>query len=152
MAVYRIASCVLVSLAALTACTSPVQVPVAEHAADPVCAQVVLSLPDELGDQPRRRTSSQATAAWGTPPEAIVLRCGVPTPPPTTDPCVNLSLPDGTSIDWIAVEDSATGGWTFTTYGRDPAVEVELPPGQPSSVLLDIARAVSHSPAHRQCL
>lgn len=130
------------------------QVPVAPHAPDPQCASVVLALPQDLDAGERRTTSSQATAAW-VPDEGgepIVLRCGVEPPGPTTDPCMEVELADGTTIDWVAVEHEESGEWVFTTYGRDPAVEVTIPPGQPSSILVDVAPAVAQTPATRTCL
>lgn len=108
-------------------------------------------MPDELPAGPRRTTSSQATVAWGEE-NPVVLRCGVPPPPPSTDPCVAVTSPDGTSVDWLSVQDEESGTWKFTTYGRDPAVEVLLPEGQASSMLIDIGAAVAHSPASRSCL
>lgn len=134
-------------------------VPVAPYAADPLCAEVVLALPESLGDLPRLDTSSQATVAWGDRTDPVVLRCGVEPPPPTTDPCVTAE--DGsTSVDWIAVEgtDEETGdtAWTFTTYGRSPAVEVRVPSAVTStrstSFLLDLGPAVSRVEQTRQCL
>ncbi|PVU84249.1 DUF3515 domain-containing protein [Cellulomonas sp. WB94] len=121
----------------LAACAPGVSVAEAPHGADPVCASVVLALPDQLGDLPRLRTTSQASAAWGTAAAPVVLRCGVEVPGPTTVHCVSVETPDGPSIDWLALADDpdAQGAtsWTFTTYGRDPAVEVRVPAAVASS-------------------
>ena len=119
--------------AVLAGCTPTIGVEVAPHAAEPVCAEVVLALPKDLGGLPQLRTSAQATAAWGRPGAAVTLRCGVPELGPTPDECTTVTSPDGTSVDWVLAEDpdSGTGGadadWTFTTYGRSPAVEVHVP-------------------------
>lgn len=129
-------------------------VPVAPHAADPLCADVVLALPQDLGAMPRLRTGSQATVAWGEESDPVVLRCGVEPPGPTTDPCVTAD--DGAaSVDWVSVEDS-DGTWTFTTYGRSPAVEVVVPASvaaaSSTSFLLDLGPAVARVAQTRACL
>jgi hypothetical protein len=81
---------------------------------------VAAGLPKTLLKQDRRDTdpSSPALAAWGDP--AIVLRCGVPPPGPTTDQCTTVN-----GVDWVA--RSIAGGYEFTTYGRTPAVQVLVP-------------------------
>jgi hypothetical protein len=150
---------VLVAGAASAACSSPLTVPAAADAANPLCATVVLALPRDLDGMPRIGTGSQATAAWGERSAPVVLRCGVEPPPPTTDPCVTAD--DGTTaVDWVAVEsapdaDGATT-WTFTTYGRDPAVEVVVPPSvtdtRSTSFLIDLGPAVARVPASANCL
>ncbi|WP_136519470.1 MULTISPECIES: DUF3515 family protein [Cellulomonas] len=114
------------ALLALTACAPVVAVDAAPHATDPVCASVVLALPQQLSDAlPRLKTDAQATTAWGRPDAAVVLRCGVEPLGPTTERCQSVSTPNGPTIDWVVVEES--GDWRFTTYGRVPAVEVLVP-------------------------
>lgn len=146
-------------LAAVSGCAARVSVPVATYAADPACAALVLALPHDLADLPRLRTTSQATVAWGEPTDPVVLRCGVEPPGPTTDQCVTAD--DGTtSVDWIAVPGEADEGgataWTFTTYGRSPAVEVRVPASVTStrstSFLLELGPAVTTVEATRHCL
>lgn len=144
-----------VILATTEACTPTIGVPVADHAADPACAGVVLSLPDSLGtDLAKVNTASQATAAWGSRGAAVTLRCGVEVPGPTTEDCVTVDAAD-TSVDWIVRQDSG-GTWTFTTYGRDPAVEVVVPPAvtarHSTSFVQDLGPAVSRVPATRHCV
>ncbi len=153
-------------VAAAAGCSSAVPVDPATYATDPSCAALILATPDSLGTGlGRRLTTAQATTAWGDP--AIVLRCGVAPPGPTTEHCETVSSANGPSIDWLVVQDdpgatsapsgatSATSGatsapsgatsapsapsaatgstayaatdWTFTTYGRVPAVEVHVP-------------------------
>lgn len=110
----------------LTACAPAVPVTAAPDATDPVCASVVLALPPTLADGlDRVDTDAQATAAWGEPGAAVVLRCGVEPLGPTTDRCQSVTTPHGPTIDWVVVEDDGT--WTFTTYGRVPAVELVVP-------------------------
>ena len=130
----------------LTACAAPVAVEPAPDAANPACAPLMLALPDLLGDAALRKTTSQATAAWGDP-SAVVLRCGVPSPGPTTDRCVTVN-----GVDWVIREDE--DHYTLTTYGREPATEVLLNEGRVSSatVLASLSGAVGKVPAARKCV
>lgn len=110
----------------LAACTPIVTMQPAELAASPDCAAVTVRLPSSIGDGDeaiaRRETDAQATGAWGQP-TAVLLHCGLPTPPPTSElPCV--TPPDG-SVDWL-VDDSDAPTYVFTSYGRDPAVSVAV--------------------------
>jgi hypothetical protein len=59
-----------------------------------------------------------AVRAWGDP--AIIARCGVATPAPTTEDCLTVN-----EVDWVATPLS--DGTKFVTYGRDPALEVLIP-------------------------
>ena len=142
----------------LAGCTSAVQVDPAPSAADPVCAEVILSLPGELAGLPRVPTTSQATAGWGSPQAAIVLRCGVAPMGPTTDPCVTVTDPTGGSVDWVVTADGthADKTWTFVTYGRIPAVEVTVPQSlagdKPDGLLMDVGSAVRHTAPLRTCV
>lgn len=144
---------------AAAACAPAVSVPVAPGATDPVCASVVLALPVELASFSRLDTTSQATAAWGDPAAPIVLRCGVDPLPPTTEKCVTVTDNAGTAVDWVAVKGEANADgarWTFTTYGREPAVEVTVPSEVTSvrstSFLMDLNPAVSRTTSRRACL
>jgi hypothetical protein len=77
-------------------------------------------LPQHVQGQGRVRTTSgsPAVAAWGHP--AVIWRCGVATPGPTTDECLTV---DG--VDWVVHE--LKDGAAFTTFGRSPAVQVLVP-------------------------
>lgn len=156
----------------VSSCASAVPVEVAPYATDPVCAEIVLALPDDLGDDlPGLDTTAQATAAWGTAAAPVVLRCGVEPLGPTTDRCVSVETPGGPSVDWVVVagdgsdatQGSTTDGtgtpatdWTFTTYGREPAIEVHVPAqvaGERSTSFLDLlGPAVQHAEQVRSCL
>jgi hypothetical protein len=98
----------------------PVEVTVPDGGADPACAGMADRLPSLLLHQRRTATSasSPAVAAWGDP--AIIWRCGVTPPGPTTKDCITV---DG--IDWVV--DPLDDGTGFVTYGRDPAVQVLVP-------------------------
>lgn len=111
---------VLLVLPAVAGCSRGVQVAPAPQAGDPACARAAGLWPDTVGGAPRVETrgGDATTVAWGDP--AVVARCGVPSPAPTTDPCVSA---DG--VDWLARE--LTDGVALTTYGRSPAIEVLVP-------------------------
>jgi len=146
---------ILAAALTLAGCAGPVvSVPVAPEAHHPDCARIVLALPEVLDGQPRHTTSSQATRAWGDPRDAVTLRCGVPVPAPTTQTCTTADDLRGHAVDWVSVEDAS--GWTFTTYGRHPAVEVFVPATvaaqRSTSFLLDLGPAVSQVPATRACI
>ena len=125
------AALVVLATVGLAGCAPGVAVQPAPFAADPVCASIVLALPDELGDGLEQLdTTAQATTAWGTAQAPVVLRCGVEPPAPTTDRCVTVSGVGGASVDWLVVPDdpdAESTSWTLTTYGRVPAVEVSIP-------------------------
>ena len=100
---------------------SPARITPAAGASAPACAHV--PWPSAVGDAERVGTDpeSPSTAAWATgKAPAVLARCGVAVPGPTRDECLTV---DG--VDWVAhrLED----GMRFTTYGRDPAVEVLVP-------------------------
>jgi len=146
------AACALV---VLSACAPTVPVTVAPFATDPVCASVVLALPRSLGEGLEQvDTDAQATAAWGDPRAAVVLRCGVEPLGPTTERCQSVTTPRGPTIDWVVVEDE--GDWTFTTYGREPAVEVVVPRAVAttrSTAFVDLlGPAVAQTEQQRSCL
>jgi hypothetical protein len=98
----------------------PVEVTAPAGGSDPACARLAARLPPTLRGQGRRATTSPspAVAAWGDP--AIVWRCGVPLLGPTQDECTQV---DG--VDWVRVP--LADGSSFTTYGREPAVQLLVP-------------------------
>lgn len=144
---------VLPVAATLAACAPTIGVEAADDAANPACAEVMLALPDQLADDlPKVRTDSQATAAWGAPGAAVTLRCGVRPPGPSAD-CQRVESPAGT-VDWIVATDGE-GTWRFTTYGREPAVEVVVPPAvterHSTAFVADLTQAVNHVEQTREC-
>lgn len=144
----------------LAGCASAVPADPATHATDPACAALVLATPDHLGDGlDRRRTTAQATTAWGDP--AIVLRCGVEPPGPTTERCETVGTQGGPSVDWLVVPDDPAADeasdWTFTTYGRVPTVELRVPAAaraDRSTAFVDaLGPAIAaHTEQRRSCL
>lgn len=146
---------VLVALATtlLTGCAQAVPLEPADDANNPACADVTVRLPDTVADKPKRETTAQATGAWGDP-AAVLLHCGVAVPGPTTDACIALN-----GVDWIADEsDAANDRYRYTTYGRDPAVEVVINANPETggvsgtTALIDLTSAVSVIPATSACL
>ncbi len=154
----KIAALVAGAALVLTACGSPVELDPTPYASDPVCARVLIAMPDEIAGAERRDTTSQASRAWGDPP--ITVRCGVTPPGPTTDRCVTAIDAAGRSIDWVMREigdkDVDENTWHFTTYGRVPAIEVVVPveyAGTDATGVLGIlGEQISQIPATRECL
>ncbi len=130
----------------LGACSQPVPLEPAADATNPDCAEIIVRLPDGIDEHAQRETNAQATGAWGDP-AAILLRCGVPVPGPSTLPCFTIK-----GVDWLR-DSSEAPVYTFITYGRDPAVEVVIDGDRASSNALSaLANAVGSLPAERECL
>lgn len=136
------------ALLALTACAPAASVEPAPHAQDPACADVMLTLPEEIGDYAQRPTTSQATSVWGDP-SAVVLRCGVEPIGPTEHPCV---APAGVDWVWIDHQDHVQ----LISFGREPSVEVLLDGDQLSenttmNAQFALSEPVSRIDQTRQC-
>ncbi|SJM62388.1 DUF3515 family protein [Agrococcus casei] len=122
----------------------------AENASDPGCASIVLNLPDAISEGEvqldKRQTSAQATGAWGSP-TAVIMRCGVAEPAPSSAACTTVD-----DVDWVnvAVEGST---YTFVSYGRTPAVEVTLDNTKASAVaaLSAISPTMQRTEQYSQC-
>lgn len=135
------------ALALLAGCSNALVVDAAENASDPDCALPMLLMPNQIGELKKRNTTSQATTGWGEP-ASVILRCGVPEPAPTTDPCVTVD-----DVDWVQVRgDEDT--WQFVTYGRSPAVEVLVTPSAVSgaTALATVSPAVRGIEQTAQCV
>ena len=104
------------------------------------CAALSAALPDVLDGHNARSTEpdSELTAAWADP--AIVLRCGVATPPELRPTSELYTIND---IDWLPVDTDR--GWRFTTVGRIANVEVTVPNRYEPAVnpLVDLAAAIA---------
>ena len=105
------------SILLLSGCATTVNLEAAEDANNPACAEVMVRLPDSLGDHQKRFTNSQATAAWGDP-AAVLLRCGLPQVTISELPCVTAG-----NLDWL-VDDAKAPSYRFISYSTNPAVEV----------------------------
>ncbi|MEO6942088.1 MAG: DUF3515 family protein [Terrimesophilobacter sp.] len=133
-------------LLGLAACAQAVPMTPAPDATNPECANVIVRLPDAIDNNVKRTTDAQATGAWGNP-AAILLRCGVAVPGPSTLLCVTLQ-----GIDWLR-DDSGAPNYVFTTFGRDPAVEVIINGNEASgtNALIALSNAVGSIPATHAC-
>ncbi|MGJ9405695.1 DUF3515 domain-containing protein [Nesterenkonia aurantiaca] len=136
----------VLGLGLISGCASTATVEAAPDAANPDCADVMLAVPEVIGDHELRPTTSQGTAVWGDPSE-VVMRCGVVPPGPSPEHCVGA---DG--VDWLALEEDEQT-WRLVTYGRDPAVEVLLNLDQvaSSTAMLGLAPAVQQVEQTRAC-
>lgn len=144
-----IAAPVLVGVLLLSGCAAAVPMQPAEDATNASCADVVVHLPTSVADKPELETNAQGTGAWGEPGNsAVLLHCGVAVPGPTTLPCVSIN-----GVDWIE-DDSDAPLYRFTTYGREPAVEVVVDSKAVagSTALADLTNAVSVLPASGACV
>lgn len=143
------ATAILIGIGLLVSgCAPTVIVEPAEDAQNPKCADIMLSLPDKISEQPTRKTSSQGTKAWGDPSIAV-LRCGVTSPGPTTDQCVSVG-----GVDWISKPSDEDDTWLFTSYGRTPAVEVLVNRKAESgnNVLAAVSPAMEKVQAEAKCV
>ena len=128
----------------ISGCAPTVAMQPAVHSTDPRCADVIVRLPASVAGFPARNTDAQATGAWGSPTAAL-LTCGVKPLGPTEDLCYTVR-----GIDWV--EDSSREPiYTFTTFGRTPAVQVvvdgKTTNGQGTIILDALANAVGSIPA-----
>jgi hypothetical protein len=137
---------VAVTVATLTGCTQPVAMDAAPDAANELCAEVSVRLPDTVADAELRETNAQGTGAWGTPAIAL-LQCGV-----EVDAISSLECRTFEGIDWL-IDPSDENLVTATTYGRDPAIRVAIDKNVtgPGVILAELARAVSQVPATKTC-
>jgi hypothetical protein len=120
----------------LSGCGGGSTVKAAPDAADPGCAALVARLPSTVLGRTRRTLDVKGAAQWGDP--AIVLRCGVAVPGPTTDPCSTVD-----DVDWVQTQSKKY--YEFTSFGRSPATEVLLPvalAASGESALVDLNDAV----------
>ena len=116
-------------------CSRAVGVSVPARGSDPACTAAAAVWPPDVSGRTPVSTdpTSPAVRAYGDP--AVVARCGVPTPGPTTDDCLTVN-----GVDWVATP--LTDGTRFVTYGRDPAIEVLVPKGPvPEGSLLPVFTA-----------
>jgi len=140
---------------ALSGCSRAVAVEPAPQGFREACADVYTALPDGVAGLDRRETTAQGAAAWsgGADAEVVVLRCGVTplTALETAGGCQAVG-DQGARVDWIP-GDERDGRVTWTTYGRSPAVALEMPADDAvtSSAPLDVGPAVALVPQDRAC-
>ena len=130
----------------LSGCAPIVNLGAAEYSNDPLCAEVSVRLPAEIGELQKRQTNAQATGAWGDP-SSVLLRCGLEGVEVSTLPCVTAG-----DVDWL-VDDSDAPNYRFISYARFPAVEVIVDSENASGItaLESLAQAVAQIPATKVC-
>jgi len=130
----------------LSGCAATVNLEAAEDANNPACAEVMVRLPQALGEHTQRFTNAQATSAWGDP-TAVIIRCGLLPVEVSELPCVSAG-----EIDWL-VDDSAAPSYRFISFATDPAVEVVVDSNRASGVtsLEGVAPAVSFLGQAKKC-
>ncbi|KQS07477.1 hypothetical protein ASG04_15270 [Curtobacterium sp. Leaf183] len=130
----------VVLAAGLTGCTNAVALTAAPSANASACATAQVRLPDTVDSKyALRNTNAQATAAWGDP-SAALYHCGVAVPTVSDLPCFTKG-----TVDWI--RDDEGKRVIYTTFGRDPAVQVVIDSTKTTDqVLQDIGTAVSSLP------
>lgn len=101
-------------------CSSALKIEPFPQADSAQCLQASALWPATVAQMPPQVVAVQtdSVAAWGDP--AIIARCGGTPPGPTTDTCYDIE-----GVHWIEIP--LDDGWAFTTYGRDPAIEVLIP-------------------------
>lgn len=119
-------------------------------AANPQCAEVLAALhgSSTLASLPRQEVTGQSTAAWGDP--AVIMRCGVTVPGPSTQGCLSVN-----DVDWAGPRDPKANDRRYVTYGRSPAVEVFIPVGSPAAphlVLAELGPIVEKIASSKSCL
>ncbi|MGP3536437.1 DUF3515 family protein [Microbacterium sp. RD1] len=131
-----VAAGILLVAIGMGGCAGTVSMKPAESAGDPACADVSVRLPQTVAGQDRRWTDAQATGAWGNP-ASVLLTCGVAVPGPSELPCQPVE-----GVDWLVDEsEAADDRYTFTTFGRSPAVQVYIDYAVVGSA--DVLRALS---------
>ena len=124
----------------LSSCGSAVDVRTPPHSA--ACEPVTGRWPTTVAGRERAEVDvtgdERDAAAWGDP--AVIATCGWPALGPTDAECLDV---DG--VYWVV--DRLSDGARFTTFGRDPALEVLVPAAYaPEPLLLpafgDAARAL----------
>jgi hypothetical protein len=132
---------------ALAGCSATVNLPAASDSNNPDCAKVIVRLPQTTDNQERRTTSSQSTAAWGTP-AAITLTCGLDTVKVSKLQCITAG-----GVDWI-VDESQKPVYRFISFGRTPAtiVTVDSTKASGATVLDDLGQAVQFTEQTAKCL
>ncbi|WP_078624021.1 DUF3515 family protein [Streptomyces monomycini] len=129
--------------------TAPPDIASAPNASHPLCGDLARHYPPQLLGEDRTEAKGAGVAVWGD--STVVLRCGMKSPGPTTDLCLDVN-----GVDWV-LRSTATGGSrkTLITYGRDPAVEVTVAAEAATSAgdtLVDLGDAVKAIPQTSKCV
>lgn len=111
----------VLSAAPLAGCSRSVAVAVPAQGTSSACAALARAWPASVSGLEPVDTdpASPAVRAYGDP--AVIARCGVAEPGPSTD-CLSVS-----GVDWVV--STLSDGAKFVTFGRSPALEVLVPEG-----------------------
>ena len=135
-----VALCVVATAAAsLVACSRDIPVTLPDGAHTAACTSLDSHWPRTVAGRESAAVepSSPSARAWGDP--AIIAICGYAAPPPSTLECIAV---DG--VDWVVQPRS--NGVQFTTYGREPALDVLVPSAYaPEPLVLPAFGAVARS-------
>jgi hypothetical protein len=136
----------LVTIGALTGCSSAVSLEAAPLSNSYACAEFSVRLPDAVDRLQKRQTDAQATSAWGTP-AAVIVRCGLEPVMASKLRCVTAG-----GIDWL-VDESQAPSYRFISFARVPATEVIVDSNRASgaNVLDEVAPAVARTKLVRTC-
>lgn len=123
----RISAFAAIGLAAtaLVGCSTTVALKPAPDANNPLCANVMVNLPDTIASNDpndlleRQWTDAQSTASWG-PSTTIRMWCGVEVPTASELPCQSIA-----GFDWI-IDESESPYYRVTTFGREPALQLVI--------------------------
>jgi hypothetical protein len=131
----------------LAGCSATVNLEPAPDANNPGCAKLIVRLPQSTDNQDRRTTSSQSTAAWGTP-AVITLTCGIKPVMVSALECITAG-----GVDWI-VDESQKPIYRFISFGRTPAtiVTIDSTKASGATVLDDLGQAVQFTNQTNKCL
>ena len=117
----------------LSGCSTVVEVNPPAHVKE--CEPATARWPAKVADQPTRAVSDRAGRtgdAWAWGDTAIDATCGWPALGPTDNECLDI---DG--LYWVV--EPLRDGVKFTTFGRDPAIEVLVPDAyEPEPLLLPV--------------
>lgn len=159
---FATATATVLTMLVLSGCTQTISMQPAPDSNNPLCANVMVRLPDAIRNQSSERptaaganfqaelkrvwTDAQATAAWGAN-GAVTLVCGAPEPGPVALPCSSWG-----GIDWL-VDASDPTITRMITYGRSPATQVEFDPSraQGAAVWDALAIPLQEIPAEKTC-
>lgn len=136
----------------LVGCSPTVALEPAPDANNPLCANVMVNLPDSIAaNDPATKlervwTDAQSTAAWGNP-VSIYFSCGVDVPAASELPCQTHQ-----GFDWL-IDDTDAPFYRMTVFGREPAIQVYFNSEVVSSVevLSRIGKAAQDLPLTGQC-
>ncbi|WP_246030967.1 DUF3515 family protein [Rhodoluna limnophila] len=140
------AGALLLATISLTGCATTVTLDPAPLANDPNCAEVIVRLPELVGDQSERPTNAQATAAWGDP-ASVLLRCGLEPVLVSDLPCVTAG-----GVDWL-VDESEKPSYRFISFARTPGTEIIVDSNTISGItaLEALGPAVQNIEASKTC-